>query len=189
VLFVGGLVGGVLSERLRGGEAWAQAAIPNIVEAKRFHVVDDDGNLGMWLGVDANGSPGIGLHYGGESRAQLKVIGDAVGLMLNDNTGKTCAQLTVGDSGPTLVIRNPEGGGGAQLDITEGTSRLRFADIGGKPRLELGTVWDPLLLEEPGAPYVTFNNMDGNARLRLEELLGGRVTIIGEDERVIWQAP
>lgn len=82
--------------------AVAPPSIQDVVKAKSFAVVDDEGNVRAELGFSADGSHGLVLRDAdGSERATLAVStkGSAQGLSLRDPEGKTRALLAVSPDG------------------------------------------------------------------------------------------
>ena len=77
---VSGLVGGAVSNLLlRGGPAMAQAggAVQDVVRAKKFQVVDDQGKKRAALGLSDDGGPALLLYDAdGKKRAGLFLASD-----------------------------------------------------------------------------------------------------------------
>jgi hypothetical protein len=112
---VSGLVGGAASNLLvQGAPAVAQVggAVQEVVRAKRFEVVDDQGRSRALLSVLPDGSPGLTLYDGaGKQRAGLGLLPDGTPrLALHDAAGKQRAGLTVlPDGSPGLALFDAAG--------------------------------------------------------------------------------
>ncbi len=82
------------------------------VEAQELVVMDKDGKKRAWLGVDADGTPGLMLFGQDERvRAVLGVGPDGLTLLaLDDANGKKHAELGVASDGtPGLVLSDKDG--------------------------------------------------------------------------------
>jgi hypothetical protein len=112
---VSGLLGGAGSNLLlQGGPAVAQAggAVQEVVRAKRFEVVDDQGKRRAALGLTADGSPAFWLYDAtGKTRVELHVLPDgSTDLLLYDAAGERRAWLGLTpDGSPYLWLRDTAG--------------------------------------------------------------------------------
>jgi hypothetical protein len=100
VVAIAGLVGGALSERVRGRPAYAQEGVAEVVEAREFRVVGEDGKMRIQLAVDPAGGPMLHLlDRRGSSRIVLSVPeGDDTppGIILLGEDSKVRLLLSVG---------------------------------------------------------------------------------------------
>jgi len=168
---------------LIGGRLWwpqsaaAQApAVPDVVRARRFEVVDAAGKPRAVLRVYSDGSPGLAFSdAAGKARAVLGVFSDgSPGLSFSDAAGKARAVLGVlHDGGPSLAFRDAAGKVRAAMHMTEdGNPSLRLEDKNGKPRAVLGAT----SLETTPTAEVT---------MRPESSL----VLFGTDGKLMWKAP
>jgi len=93
------------------------ATAPEVVQAKRFEVVDDNGRVGAWLAKTGDLTSLVFFDKTGNPRASLGNNGDTTYLAFYDNTGKI-----------TRVA----------LSATGNYASLRFNDEAGKMRAVLG---------------------------------------------------
>lgn len=131
--------------------AMSPPSIQDVVTAKSFEVVDDEGNVRAELGVLPDGSHGLALHDAdGNERATLGVWphGTAQSLSLHDPDGKMRALLAVSPDGfagmrlfgaaddksfaGITVSPHGTGLGLAYLDA-EGNQRVNFGVLGASP--------------------------------------------------------
>ena len=101
---------------LIGGRLWrpevaaAQAkpaAVPDVVKAKSFQVVDAAGKRRAGMAVDSDGNPFLGLFdAAGTTRARLAMISDGTtALAFYDAAGKGRAMLSIAKDGrPSLML-------------------------------------------------------------------------------------
>ena len=109
VLVVSGLVGGALGSWLMRRKApWARGvAVPGVVTATRFRLVDAEEKERAVLGITADGTTGLGLlDAAGKLRVALGITADdTLILRMADVAGKQRATLAVGaDGSPGLVL-------------------------------------------------------------------------------------
>ena len=114
VVAVAGMIGGALSDRLRGQPAYAQeeAAAGKVVEAQEFHVTDDAGRVRVALGICDDGDPSlVFLGTAGETRALLAFDqNDSPFLVFRSAAGEIRAMLAIlPDFGPGLLLRGDAG--------------------------------------------------------------------------------
>ncbi len=150
-----GLVFGMVV--LIGGRVW-QPAVPEVVRARRFEVVDKDGNTRVRLG------PGMKKDW------DMPVDG----LVLYDGTGKARAALWVFPNGSTelalydgaerqrvslaaLSLAVPFG---VEHTGSEANAQLKFLDSAGNPRAGLS-------LHSDGGPWLDFQDATGMIRASL----------------------
>ncbi len=89
---------------LIGGRVW-QPAVPDVVKARRFEVVDAAGKIRASLGVLPSGAPGLGLSdAAGDLRVTLAVNADGgPNLALFDAAGKLRVALGVNPGRPPFL--------------------------------------------------------------------------------------
>ena len=95
-------------------------AVPPIVEATAFHLLDADGRVRSRLGFSFNGQPQLTImDDDGKPRVRLEVQeGGAPRLTLNDADGKARAAFQVSDDGaPSVVLSDPAGTPRARLSL------------------------------------------------------------------------
>lgn len=111
--------------------ALTAAAKPNILRARAFQLVSDDGDVKAEL-ITRNGHPGLYLKdLNGTDRVSVFYEADASGLYVMDSEGVTrvgLAQFAHGGGG--LALHGPKSKGAAVLYL-KGTGRLRFFDADG----------------------------------------------------------
>ena len=201
LIAVSGFLGGAVCNLvLHGAPAAAQAgdAVPGVVRAKAFEVVDDAGTtratlavrpdgmaelrlsdaageLRAGLGVRSDSSPGLALWDGaGQKRAEL-FVNDGGGPLLRlwDAAGEVRAMLTLLDGGaPNLTLWDAAGKRRAMLSVLDGSPRLSLSDAGEQTRAVFGC-------------ETTVNKRTG-AEIKYPE---STVTLFNADGEVLWQAP
>lgn len=116
--------------------AKAQNGVAEVVSAKKFQVVDDEGNTRAMLGMLSDGSPMLGLF---------------------DAQGNPYAYLEAWDRYPSLWLYDEEGNISVWLSGEKGSPHLNFSSSGsrGIPRVEIGVRGD----EEP---YIYFWDAQGS---------------------------
>ena len=168
---VSGFLGGaVVNLVLRGGPAMAQAggAVPEVVRAGRFEVVDDQGVMRAAFG-------------------HLSVLwNNNPGLFLYDAAGKTRAELFLGDHGsPGLVLSGPDGLGRAAFDLeADGSPGVTFIGTGAKQLARFG-------LEADGSNALSLQDAAGKTRVKLGLGADGSpgMALHKKDGTVAWHAP
>ena len=170
---------------LIGGRLWhpqvaaaqaKQPAVPDLVNARRFELVDAAGKVRAVLGLEPDGSPTLDLFDpAGRMRAFLKLGPDgSPGLALCDAAQKLRARMVLPSDGrPSLELRDAAENSRATLRLTEeGSPYLALRDKAGATRAVLGVT----SLETIGTAEVT---------TRSESSL----VLFDKDGNVIWRAP
>jgi hypothetical protein len=170
---------------LIGGRLWQpqvavaqakQPAVPDVVQARAFGVVDAMGKPPAILTTTKDGTPGLDLF---------------------DAAGRASVSLGLTKGGrPSLHFFDAEGKGGANWRLTkDGRSNLELLDPAGKLRAALG-------LREDGSPYLGL--LDKNQKFRA--VMGATspepertvdftmrpessLVLFDTDGKVVWQAP
>src|SRR5262245_16729251 len=86
-MFVGSMLGGMVSERLFGS-GMVQAQKPNGVNAEEFLLVDQTGKARAGLGLDSNGEVGLVLTSRDGNRKLSLSPDEPVAIKLSDRTGR-----------------------------------------------------------------------------------------------------
>jgi len=177
LLVVTGLVAAVMAAVLIatkvGGPvvAFAETGIADEVKARRFVLVDEQG----------------------DTRALLAVLEDGPALFLIDPQGTPRAMLAILEDGPTLSLTDPQGTPLAMLDVSEGVSALSLIDPQRTPRATLAVLED--------GPTLLFTDLQGQNRAVLgtgsTTTSDGRKTTYPEsslrlykpDGTVLWMTP
>lgn len=145
--------------------AQAADAVPDVVRAKRFELVDDTGKMRALLAMHPDGSPGLWLlDTAGKARGGLFVATDGrPTLSLYDAAGEPLAMLGVLPDGSWgLWLVDATGTPRAALGVRpNGTSGLALSDAAGEARALLAT------------------SADGSPDLQLRDAAG----------QVLWKAP
>ena len=82
--------------------------VPDVVRAREFVVVDENGETRAMLDADKNGPALSMFDTQGKPRAILNVDKDGPGLVMADANGKTSTSLNVTKDGPDLASRRCE---------------------------------------------------------------------------------
>ena len=131
-------LGGLTAALLLGGAVLlGQAApeeIPEVMKARRFEVVDKNGEFRAGLGASVDGGTMVFADKTGAFRADLDFAQDgAVVLSLRNEKGKTRTSFFVGNNKPGLVLYDDAGKVRAMLSLGgNGSPGLRFFDGTGK---------------------------------------------------------
>jgi hypothetical protein len=115
--------------------------VEEVIRAKRFEMVDDEGQARVVLGTQDETS----------------------GLMLLDSNGQSVAELAVSDDtgSAMLSLYDERGSLRASLDLdADGSPTVGLYDISGEPRISLG-------IAEGGSPVLDFTGPFGEARMSL----------------------
>jgi hypothetical protein len=151
-------------------------AVPDVVKARRFEVVDATGKLRVALGVRTHGWAGLTLYdAAGKTRAILTLHADgSPSLYLSDGTEKLRASLGVAANGsPRLSLLDAAVQTRADLGVLpDGSPALYLYDAAGKARATLGCTTLEVV-------------KTGEARKRAESSL----VLFDKDGKVIWEAP
>ena len=103
-------------------------------------------------------------------------------LILEDQNGKSRAELAVDKDGPRLVLTDQNGKIGATLNLDKDGSGLALLDETGKPRLSLDAF--------KSGPILNLHDQNGNSRAILEVTNAGpRLTLRDETGKPIWSQP
>jgi hypothetical protein len=118
---------------LAGSPLVGAAKAPEVVQAKRFEVVDDNGRVGAWLANTGDLTSLVFFDKSGKPRASLGNNGDATYLAFYDNTGKI-TRVALSTTGNYASLRfNDEAGkmravlGNADLKLASGSTEHREA--------------------------------------------------------------
>ncbi len=135
---VAGLVGGVASSWLflrAPMFAHKTPQVAEVIRAKQFVVVDQDGNMRAELSLNADGKPGMALYDENEKyRVTLGLNKDGEpGLRLYDKDGKTSVMLSLNkDEEPSLWLADKSGKRRAGIGLDNGEPRMAFVGKNGQ---------------------------------------------------------
>ncbi len=174
-------------------------AVPQVVRAGRFELVDGQGRLRGKLAVNSDGTPGLDLYDGaGQLRVTLALAEDGnPSVELTDKNGKQRAALFVGKSGePGLSLLDKQGQARAELYLANmGDARLLFSDGRAQARALLvfdGDLGPSLSLRDNvGKTMATFG---GTALLtastgKVEQRSEASLVLFNRDGGIQWKAP
>jgi hypothetical protein len=168
---VSGFLGGAVSNLLlQGAPAMAQAggAVQEVVRAKEFALIDDEGRTRAQLGRNSNGCFGAWVFdAAGEGRLSLTVGPDGYpAMLLYDAAGKAQVRLGANPDGSSyLSVLHAAGKAQARMAVLpDGTPYLALADAAGRIRADLSLLPDGsphfLLLDAAGKPTWAAPNSD-----------------------------
>jgi hypothetical protein len=166
VVAVGGLVGGALSDRLKGRPVYAQegGAAGKVVETQEFRIVDAEGRTRAVVGLDADGISGLTLiDAAGQVRCSLGYLaGGTSALALTDTEGKVRAYVGLEANGsPRLTFSDDAGLGRLALGVDRGLSGLGVMDDAGDVRAYVS-------LQPDGTSLLAVADPTGKATASLE---------------------
>ncbi len=171
LVFVGS---GLWAMALMHGQPVARAqtsAIPNVIKAHKFELVDANGKPRAALAVSKYGA-GLGLNdVTGTTRAILSVGASGSRLDLSDAIGKTRVALGV-DDGPGLALYDANEKIRAAISVDEEGPALYLADANGTDRAILGVTQ-------------TVNKVTGAATTSSP----GTLTLYDKNGNVLYQRP
>lgn len=179
-----GLLGGALSDWLRGTPAFAQEDGTEAVTAQEFRLVDAEGELRAVLGLREDGM---------------------VALVLNDQSGRKRLSMGAGDEGAAVIVGDEEGEKRLAVGFANAVPLIALADKAGRERLALTVAEDTsaiMLQDEAGTgragimfsegiPFVSLSDREERTRavLSLEAAGAPALSMFDEHENTIWSAP
>lgn len=139
---LGGLIGAAATQGLTVQPVSAQAASPGkIVQAEKFEVVDQAGNVRLQIGLTDQGDPSITfLDNAHRPLIQMAAGRAGSGLLIGNQEQPTLALLGVDDKGaPNLILNNLNGTKHASLGVQANTGKafLQLFTQDGTPRVSL----------------------------------------------------
>jgi len=134
LVVVSGLAGGALGRWLLPGRAaFAGEEALQVVTAREFRLVDEEGKLRARLGWGNEGVPGLSFYdAAGEERVVLVAGEDHAALGFNDATGKPRASLAGGEFGFGLSLNDATGRPRVWLALEKENPVLALGDVLGK---------------------------------------------------------
>ena len=132
------VVGGTVLAACAAFLLWTWAR-PTEVRARRFVLVDEEGQERATLSVDRHGPALRLLDRKGNLRVVLAVDKDGPGLDLFDEKDNLSVVLGSNSDGVVLALADEEGKSGASLVAIKEGSGLRLADKNGRTRARLAT--------------------------------------------------
>lgn len=146
VLLVGGHVWRPQPARAQDGPV-----VPEVMQAKRFEMVDDAGKVRAVLGMGEQGDEGLALmNARGVIRAALLLQEDSPRLSLADTTGRVRTSLLVqADNTPALGMTDAQGKRRVELAVgKDAATAFNICDASEKPRIGLS-------LHPDGGSYIS----------------------------------
>lgn len=144
-LIAAGIVGGALSTRATGRQAWAQGEVQELVRAQAFHLVDEAGNGRAILTTGDDGHPRL-VFTDPEAGRQLAVGVDDEGeptLTMFDREGASRLQLGVDEDGdPLILLSDAEGDDQVQISSGAAGAGVLISDPDGRTRAEVAVFAD-----------------------------------------------
>ena len=186
VLAVTGLVGGGLVSCLTPAKVVsAQKEVADVVTAREFRVVDEDGKKRAEL-VAKGGLPRLTLYdAAGQDRVSLIAINRGASLKFCDAKGTLRAALSAFTVGSGLNFYDAAGELSAILGATATGSSLNFFGAEGEARVSLAADKG-----SPLYPGLALNDAAGNTRALFTLVEGNPgIALWGEAGSVIWEAP
>ncbi|HEY3412218.1 MAG TPA: hypothetical protein VGM51_04065 [Armatimonadota bacterium] len=114
----------------------AQPAVPNVVRARRFEVINANGKRSAVLTTDKHGPRLSLMDENGQTRAFLDTTKDGPSLNFLDAKGASRCGLFLGKEGPVLGLLDEDPKGGAKF----GANGIFLRDANGTVRATLGTI-------------------------------------------------
>ena len=186
VVAVGSVVGGSLTDILRGPPAHAQANAHDVIYARDFRLVDENGETRGMMAVVPDAGPSIML-FDGEGRATISIA--------TFDDGKPHIALYGEPKDPRIAL---------QVD-GEDTAALTMTDEQGIPRLTMSASLDETavsLHDQEAAPvtewvvgdrdaYLTMSDAEGRIRMMLSKSQDGDASmgLMDEELNALWSAP
>ena len=160
--------------------------VQEVVRAKRFELVDDDGAVRGEMEIDASGSPILSLlNSNGVTQWVATVSNDGTpSLEFSDREGRTRLSVYVlsgyqgGDDTPTLRMYDQNGNSKMSVSVDRDASGLRMYDQNMNIRLFLSA-------SDDGPPMLAMSDQNGKVRLaaRLYSDGGPVIELIDESGR------
>lgn len=188
MIVVSGLVGGLLgSWLLPGRAAFAGEEALQVVTAREFRVLDEEGKLRARLGWGNEGVPGLSFYdAAGEERVVLVAGEDHAALGFNDAAGKPRASLAGGEFGFGLSLYDAAGRPRVWLALEKENPVLALGDVLGKEVVLLsqgGPISAEVMLQVvEGEPALILSDAVGKPRATLHLKPGGQPGLTLTDE-------
>ncbi len=157
---------------LAGPSLVGASKAPQVIQAKRFEVVDDNGTVRASLNTDNDGE-GLALYdKAGRLRAGLGEIADNVSLALADRAGKTRVELVSFEDQADLRLNDRTENERVFLATRGDNASLILHDEAGKMRAALGNF-----------------DLEITATGSTEHRAASSLVLLNEQGRVLWEAP
>ena len=150
-----GYIGGLMSQAsTKAATRGTKSTISETVKAKRFELVDAEGNARGMFYITSHGDPGLVLNdSAGNARAGVGIYKGEPGLELDDSAGNALGMFTLSKGEPCLEVCD-----------ARGTERGEFGMVKGEPKLSL--------LDSAGNERGVFVTVNGEPRLDLCDAAG-----------------
>jgi len=184
VVAAAGLLGGALSDWLKGQSAFAQENGADAVTAQEFRLVDPEGELRAVLGLRENGMVALVLNdQSGRKRLSVGAGDEGAAVVIGDEEGEKRLAVGFADHAPLIALADKAGRERIALTVAEDTSAVMLQD-------EAGTGRVGIMLSE-GVPFVSLSDREERTRaiLSLEAAGTPGLAMFDEDENTIWSAP
>jgi hypothetical protein len=142
----------------------------DIVNARQFNLLDENGKVRARLGMSGNGPTLDFNDENGKLRVYLRVSEDGPVLLFGDESSKPCAYLRVTKEGPRLALFDANGKPRAFFRVSKDGPVLELGDDKGL-RASLGAAQIPA----PSGVVTTYPESS--------------LILVGPDGKVLWQAP
>lgn len=215
---------GASAQELTGAPVWdeaeppgpglteeAEPLVPEVIRARRFELVNAQGEVQAVLGSlgDATGLvlAATGKPEGPSAILHLTADGEAR-LQLAAADGKASALIKVSEEGGAIALRGRNAAAGAALTVMpDGSPRLALLDKENRPRAELSFMPDgttrltmsdsngegraALRVGGDGSPVLSLLDKAGKPRatLMVGEEWGPMLALQGADGQLVWSAP
>ena len=164
--------------------------IPDVIQARAFQVMDDEGRVRAELKTTADGEPSFALFdTDGQIRLCAELNEGCPVLTLNDQEGQTLLEASVAENGGTeLALRDKDGRTLLQAYVASyGRAGLCLSDQDDRPRIDafVNESGDPILhlLDQNGQPrFDVSNDESGNTGLSLHDQNGQTQFDVSFDE-------
>lgn len=187
-------VGLIAAAGFAGPSLVGAAKAPEVIQAKRFALVDDNGKVRASL--DSIGDfPGLALYdKAGKLRTLLANGDDNSGLTFFDKAGRMREALGLAGNDTALALYDEAGKTRVFLDTKGDDTGLDLYDKAGKLRASLGTVGgdaELALHDEGGKLRAALGNDDfkNTATGSTEHRAASSLVLLNERGRVLWEAP
>ena len=162
--------------------ATSMQGVPDVIEAKAFYVVNDEGKCVISLDQSEGGELSI-RDKDGKPVARLNSYYYGARLDIYNNEGKEVAIFGANPDGGTLAIGNKDGKSAAQLNATEDGGELKIKNGDGPALAALGA--------SPLGGGLIIANKDERAVVGLAVTPedGGALVLMNKDGKAVFAAP
>jgi hypothetical protein len=187
-------LGLIAAAALTGPWLAGAAKTQDLIQARKFELVDDSGTVLAMLSADSDGANLILGDKAGKARAVLSTLGDLAGLAFRDRVGQVRMALFADGDGTNLALSDTAGKPRVMLAAGGDGAGLVLSDTAGKSRAALAAIGDRAALElhdQAGKPRAVLGNYDLENPMTgsTEHRAVSSLVLLDEKGGVLWKAP